>query len=140
MLQNQFLQLKKILWQNYGIIFWLLIGKKPVDTTISKEKIEDLSKKIFTPPEGFNLHRIVSKLYDARLQMGAGKANYDWGFAENLAYASLVDEGFAIRLSGEDCGRGTFAHRHAVIHDAKTGERYRPIWKFEKRSTFCKSY
>ena len=69
----------------------------------------------------------------AREQMAAGKEPFMWGFAENLAYASLLDAGFGVRISGQDCGRGTFAHRHAVLHDYQTGQEYLPLTQCEQR-------
>ncbi|HEX7465745.1 MAG TPA: 2-oxoglutarate dehydrogenase E1 component, partial [Usitatibacter sp.] len=68
-------------------------------------------------PSSFKLHPSVERLLAARREMGEGKQALDWGMAENLAYASLVEEGHPVRLSGQDSGRGTFAHRHAVLHD-----------------------
>jgi 2-oxoglutarate dehydrogenase E1 component len=72
-----------------------------------------------TIPEHFKLHPRVEKIIADRIAMGKGELGLDWGMAENLAYASLVAEGYPVRLSGEDCGRGTFFHRHAVLHDQK---------------------
>ena len=66
-------------------------------------------------------------MWEARRKMAQGDQFADWGFAENLAYASLVDAGIPVRLSGQDCGRGTFVHRHAKIHDQRTGEAYTPL-------------
>jgi 2-oxoglutarate dehydrogenase E1 component len=78
-------------------------------------------------PEGFELHPRVSKIWNERRKMANGAQMADWGFAENLAYATLLDAGFPVRLSGQDCGRGTFFHRHAVIHDQATGNSYTPL-------------
>jgi 2-oxoglutarate dehydrogenase E1 component len=64
-------------------------------------------------------HQLVKKVYDDRAAMGRGEINVDWGMGEHMAFASLVASGYPVRLSGEDCGRGTFTHRHAVIHDQK---------------------
>jgi 2-oxoglutarate dehydrogenase E1 component len=80
-------------------------------------KLHALAERLTTTPSGFKCHPTVDKLLAARRDMGAGKLPLDWGMAENLAYASLVDIGTGVRLSGQDCGRGTFAHRHAVLHD-----------------------
>ena len=87
------------------------------DTTQPMKTVKELAKKLVTMPEGFALHSRVEKMLADRKAMGEGKLPIDWGMAENLAYASLVNEGVGIRLSGEDCGRGTFSHRHAVFHD-----------------------
>ncbi|MEO7254398.1 MAG: 2-oxoglutarate dehydrogenase E1 component [Casimicrobium sp.] len=87
------------------------------DTTVPLKTIKELAKKLTTMPEGFVLHSRVEKMIADRKAMGDGKQPIDWGMAENLAYATLVNEGVGIRLSGEDCGRGTFSHRHAVFHD-----------------------
>ena len=83
--------------------------------------------KTSTYPDGFTLHRQVQRIMDDRRKMAAGQMMLDWGFAETLAYASLLDEGYEIRLTGQDSGRGTFFHRHAVGHDQKTGEAYVPL-------------
>jgi len=73
----------------------------------------------------------------ARRQMGWGKSPIDWGCAETLAYASLLEEGYPVRISGQDSARGTFAHRHAVLHDQKTGETYLPLQHLsEKQANF----
>jgi 2-oxoglutarate dehydrogenase E1 component len=68
-------------------------------------------------PANFKVHPLVEKVYADRAAMGRGEINVDWGMGETLAFASLVASGYAVRLSGEDCGRGTFVHRHAVLHD-----------------------
>ncbi len=98
-----------------------------VDTTIGPELIEDLTRKLTNIPEVFELHRSVKRINTDRLAMGLGEKPLDWGFAENLAYASLLNEGCGVRISGQDSGRGTFFHRHAVIHDQKTGDTYLPL-------------
>ncbi len=87
------------------------------DTTVPLKTLKDLAKKLTTMPDGFTLHPRVEKMIGDRKAMGEGKQPLDWGMAENLAYATLVNEGTGVRLSGEDCGRGTFSHRHAVFHD-----------------------
>jgi 2-oxoglutarate dehydrogenase E1 component len=89
----------------------------PTDTTLSAAELGRLTDKITRVPEGFKLHPTVEKVLAARREMGAGKQNIDWGTAETLAYGSLLKKGYGIRLSGEDSGRGTFSHRHAVLHD-----------------------
>jgi len=95
-----------------------------VDTGVSREKIQQLADRMLVIPEGFELHPRVSKLWRERRKMANGDQMADWGFCENIAYATLVDSGYGVRLSGQDCGRGTFFHRHAKIHDQVTGESY----------------
>ncbi len=87
------------------------------DTTVPMATLKTLAKKLVTLPEGFKVHSRVEKVIADRTAMGEGKQPLDWGMAENLAYATLIHEDVGIRLSGEDCGRGTFSHRHAVYHD-----------------------
>jgi 2-oxoglutarate dehydrogenase E1 component len=82
---------------------------------------------INTVPEGMELHSRVTRIYQDRQKMAAGEIPGDWGFAENLAYATLLDAGNRLRLVGQDSGRGTFFHRHAVLHDQKTGEDVLPL-------------
>ncbi|WP_433624900.1 2-oxoglutarate dehydrogenase E1 component [Candidatus Profftella armatura] len=87
------------------------------NTSISLEKLKFLSKKITNIPKGFKLHKLVKKILKDRVEMGCGKLNVDWGMAEHLAYASLVISGYGVRLSGQDSGRGTFSHRHAILYN-----------------------
>ncbi len=78
-----------------------------------------ISEKITTLPRSVTPHQLVKNVYDNRAAMGRGDMPVDWGMGEHMAFASLVASGYPVRLSGEDCGRGTFTHRHAVIHDQK---------------------
>ena len=89
----------------------------PVETSVPLERLRRLSDKLTTIPPNFKVHSRVEKIIADRRLMGAGKLPLDWGMAENLAYASLLEEGYAVRISGQDSGRGTFFHRHAVLHD-----------------------
>ncbi len=78
---------------------------------------ERLGERLTTVPEGFKVHPAVERVMAARREMAAGKKMLDWGMGEIMAYATLLVNGYGVRLSGQDCGRGTFAHRHAVLHD-----------------------
>ncbi len=88
-------------------------------TGVPLEELKSLSERLTTIPPGFSLHSRVEKIIADRRAMGQGKLPLDWGMAENLAYASLLKDGYPIRLSGQDSGRGTFFHRHAVLHDQR---------------------
>ncbi|OYV56243.1 MAG: 2-oxoglutarate dehydrogenase E1 component [Legionella sp. 21-45-4] len=99
----------------------------PVNTGVSLDVLQTLAKRLNTLPEGFNLHPVVKRLLAERGQMSQDEVPINWGFAETLAYATLLKEGHSVRLSGQDCARGTFAHRHAVLHDQTTGELYTPL-------------
>lgn len=87
------------------------------DTSIPMAEWKRLSQKITTIPSTVTPHQLVKKVMDERAAMGRGDIPVDWGMGEHMAFASLVASGFPVRLSGEDCGRGTFTHRHAVVHD-----------------------
>ncbi len=98
------------------------MGKKWTDageTAIPLAEWKRLAAKITTIPESVTPHQLVKKVYDDRAAMGRGDTPVDWGMGEHMAFASLVASGYPVRLSGEDSGRGTFTHRHAVIHDQK---------------------
>lgn len=97
------------------------------DTTLDIEKIKQLSASIVQYPESHVLHPRVRKIYEDRALMAKGDKPVDWGFAENLAYASLLDMGYGVRLTGQDSGRGTFFHRHAVLHNQNDGSTYFPL-------------
>lgn len=110
-------------WENYFTEDW----REPVKTAISHEEITKLAKVLTSFPESFKLHPRVAKIYEDRKKMAANELPVDWGFAETLAYASLIEQDVKVRISGQDCGRGTFFHRHAVLHEQQTGERYIPL-------------
>jgi 2-oxoglutarate dehydrogenase E1 component len=99
----------------------------PVHTAVSLPMIQDLSERLLKTPEGLEMHPRVAKIMDDRRKMAAGALPLDWGFAENLAYATLLKEGYQVRISGQDCGRGTFFHRHSVLHNQKDGSSYVPL-------------
>ncbi|MCB1827397.1 MAG: 2-oxoglutarate dehydrogenase E1 component, partial [Coxiellaceae bacterium] len=101
--------------------------RKQVDTSVSMDKLHALGDKITQLPEHFELQRNVGMIMAARRKMFEGEQALDWGYAETMAYASLLDEGYPIRFSGEDVRRGTFFHRHAALFDQKTGECYAPL-------------
>lgn len=103
---------------------------EPVETALSLEKLNALTAAFTTVPEGFQVNSKLKRLLEDRKKMISGDQNtpsVDWGMAEHLAYASLVDEGIHVRLSGQDCGRGTFSHRHATLTDQETAKRYYPL-------------
>ena len=97
------------------------------DTAVPLGTLKILSEQVNAVPEGVAAHRVVKKLMSDRLKMGAGALEVNWGFAETMAYASLLDEGYPVRLTGQDVGRGTFSHRHAVVHSQRDGEAYVPL-------------
>ena len=103
-----------------------------VKTGIARFSLDNLAKKINTLPETLKLHPRVAKIYEDRRKMAAGELPMDWGFAENLAYATLLTEGYRLRLVGQDAGRGTFFHRHAVLHDQASGEAIMPLRQLVK--------
>ncbi|MGH8749753.1 MAG: 2-oxoglutarate dehydrogenase E1 component, partial [Burkholderiales bacterium] len=100
-------------WSKYRSTKW----NENDDTRIPVGELQKLAERLTTVPPNFKLHPRVEKIIADRRLMGQGKVPIDWGMAENLAYASLLKEGYAVRISGQDSGRGTFFHRHAVLHD-----------------------
>jgi 2-oxoglutarate dehydrogenase E1 component len=108
----------------------VFIGGKlstPANTGYSKQRLVELANQILKFPKDLTLQSRVAKIYDDRAKMASGEQPGDWGFAENLAYATLIDENYNLRLVGQDVGRGTFFHRHAVLHDQNTGYTYMPL-------------
>jgi 2-oxoglutarate dehydrogenase E1 component len=99
----------------------------PANTRLDRTKLQELAERMLQLPEGFELHPRVAKIWAERRKMMQGDQLANWGFAENLAYATLVDAGYPVRLSGQDAGRGTFFHRHAKIHCQDTGQDYTPL-------------
>ncbi len=110
-------------WSEYLGADW----SEPVRTAVDMARLRALGKAITTYPADWNLHPRVLAIMQARERMISGELALDWGCAENLAYASLIQEGYPVRLTGQDSGRGTFFHRHAVLHDQATGKSYVPL-------------
>ncbi|MGB5639118.1 MAG: 2-oxoglutarate dehydrogenase E1 component, partial [Sedimenticolaceae bacterium] len=110
-------------WTRYRGAKW----DDATDTGFDPERFEALAGQIVTPPGDFILHPRVQRIMEDRRLMAQGDKLADWGFAENMAYATLLDEGVPIRISGQDCRRGTFFHRHAMLRDQNTGASYIPL-------------
>ena len=100
-------------WSRYRNTKW----NENDDTTLPLSELKMLAERLTAIPPDFKLHPRVEKIISDRRLMMQGKLPVDWGMAENLAYASLLKDGFSVRISGQDAGRGTFFHRHAVLHD-----------------------
>ncbi|THF83974.1 2-oxoglutarate dehydrogenase E1 component [Deinococcus sp. KSM4-11] len=107
-------------WKAYTDTHW---DRDQVATAVPREKLEELGTKLTTVPEGFKVHRTIERtVLTPRRAMTRGEQLLDWGMGEMLAYASLLDEGYGVRLVGQDSGRGTFVHRHAVLHDQEAAD------------------
>jgi 2-oxoglutarate dehydrogenase E1 component len=111
-----------------------------VDTGAPREILEHIAKSIATPPAGFTPHPKVVRLLEQRAQMGRGERPLDWGMGELLAYGSLLWSGHNVRLSGQDCARGTFSHRHALITDVKTGAEHLTLGQLHHDQGQCRIY
>src|SRR5580658_1881991 len=107
------------------------------ETGVSREKLEEITDGLMRVPEGFHLHPKLAKLLEQRAEMGHGKRAIDYGFAEQLAFGSLVLEGTPIRLTGQDSQRGTFNQRHAVLIDSETEHNYLPLAHLSRDQAFC---
>ncbi len=112
------------LWSQFkgGKVAW----NQPCDTTVSVEALKALGEIISSIPDDFNAHRTIKRLFKNRAKMASGEEPMDWGTGEALAFASLLDGGTHIRISGQDAIRGTFSHRHAALFAGDTGEKYWP--------------
>lgn len=112
-------------WKGY------LGGEEPAedspDTGVPRERLSEILTNLTKLPEGFHLHPKLERFHEDRLAMAAGEKSVDWSAAEALAFGSLVLQGKRVRLSGQDCRRGTFSHRHATLYDTETGEMYTPL-------------
>ncbi len=113
----------RIDWRPYKYQDWRVF----VETSVNTQRLQKLATVLETLPLGFVLQPQVAKIMEDRRKMTAGQLPLNWGYAEILAYATLLQEGYGIRLSGQDSSRGTFFHRHAVLHDMKTGQLFVPL-------------
>jgi 2-oxoglutarate dehydrogenase E1 component len=104
----------------------------PSQTAVSIERIRFCTDRMMRLPTGFDLHPRVAKVMENRRKMAAGSMMLDWGFAENMAYATLLTEKYNVRLTGQDVGRGTFVHRHAVLHNQLKNDEHIPLLHLDK--------
>lgn len=111
-----------------------------VDTSVDPEVFHNIALDLNKLPVGFVTHRQISKVIEDRRQMAEGEIPVNWGFAEIMAYATLVNEGRPIRLTGQDCGIGTFSHRHACLYNQNDGERFIPIAEVAAKKTIFDIY
>jgi 2-oxoglutarate dehydrogenase E1 component len=110
-------------WSPYLDKHWT----EPADTRIPLQEIQQVAHRLEALPEGFAVHRQVEKIFDDRHRMTAGAMPINWGYAEVMAYATLIHQGYAVRLTGQDVGVGTFSHRHASLYNQKDGRRWIPL-------------
>ncbi len=116
-------------WSPYLNARW----NEPVETTLSPAKVAELAGKITNVPAGLVLQGRVQRVMDDRQKMATGELEMDWGFAETMAYAGLIDAGYDCRITGQDSGRGTFFHRHAVLHNQASRQEYIPLQSISDR-------
>jgi len=110
-------------WSRYANSDW----RAPYHAQVPLATMQELATRLTTLPDGFVVHSRVKKILEDRRKMTAGGLALDWGYAETMAYATLVNQGYAVRLSGQDCGRGTFSHRHAVLHHQNEKHAHVPL-------------
>jgi len=110
-------------WSPYAQVDWT----ERIPSGVELRRLRSLGEKITSYPAGFTLHPRVAQLITNRKKMIGGEQPLDWGCAETLAYAALIEDGFSVRISGQDSGRGTFFHRHAVLHDQNSDDTYIPL-------------
>ena len=110
----------------------------PVETAVPMEKLREIGKAITTEPKGIELNPKIKRWLQSRADMINGKAGLDWSTGEALAFGSLLESGYPVRLSGQDSRRGTFTQRHSVLYDMKTRERYKPLNNIKPgQASFC---
>lgn len=122
---------------------WSGLGLSPEDqelrraeTGVAETTLREVGAQLTEVPENFNLHRTLRRVLDNKEKMFEGDVGFDWATAEALAFGTLLREGFGVRLSGQDCGRGTFSQRHSIFVDQKTEARYRPLDRMNPEAHF----
>ncbi len=105
-------------------------------TSVKEKALINVAKKIHTIPSDFNAHRRIKKIYGDRLTSVTKGKGIDWATSESLALATLLDEGYGVRISGQDVGRGTFSHRHGVLYDQENENRFVPLRHFQNKQGY----
>ncbi|MFZ5493910.1 MAG: 2-oxoglutarate dehydrogenase E1 component [Verrucomicrobiota bacterium] len=119
-------------------IFQPAFNHTPVPTAVDAATLDQVVRALTTIPDGFKVHSKIKRFTEARAEAHKHGGPYDWGMGEALAFGTLLLDGTPVRLSGQDCERGTFTHRHAVFNDTETGEKYTPLNNLgEKQAKFC---
>lgn len=108
----------------------------PADTTVALSNLQSLAQRLEQLPDGFVVQRQVGKILEDRHKMTAGALPVNWGYAETMAYATLLEEGYGVRLTGQDVGVGTFSHRHACLYNQKDGRRHIPLNQLSQTVNF----
>ncbi|MDO4626830.1 MAG: 2-oxoglutarate dehydrogenase E1 component [Pasteurellaceae bacterium] len=121
------LDLSSLDWRQYLSKEW-----GDYESYFDEQRFKDLAQKVCEVPANHPIHSRVQKVYADRKLMAQGEKLFDWGMAETMAYATLLDNHFNVRISGEDAGRGTFFHRHAVLHNMNERKEYRPLAHLHK--------
>ena len=111
-----------------------------VDTGFERTRLQELGQIISADPDGVQLHPQVAKLLEDRRKMSVGSLGVNWGFAENLAYATLLDEDYSIRITGEDVRRGTFSHRHVILHNQAGNDGHIPLTRLARKNNQFEIY
>ncbi|HEY1553964.1 MAG TPA: 2-oxoglutarate dehydrogenase E1 component [Kofleriaceae bacterium] len=111
-----------------------------VDTRVMRPLLESIAQSMSELPAGFTPHPKIARLLEQRAQMGKGERPLDWGMAELLAYGSLLYHGVDVRMTGQDCSRGTFSHRHAIVTDIKTGREHLVLGQLQPDQGMCRIY
>ncbi len=110
------------------------VERRNVATGVEKKLFDSLGRTLTTVPDSIQIHKTLARVLDAKREMFASGANFDWATGEALAFGSLLSEGYGVRLSGQDSGRGTFSQRHAVWVDQTDEHKYVPLWTVEHGS------
>jgi len=110
------------------------------DTRVPRAVLEHIAQAMTEVPQGFTPHPKIERLLEQRAQMGKGQRPLDWGMAELLGYGSLLNQGVHVRMSGQDCSRGTFSHRHAIITDIKTGREHLVLGQLHADQGLCRVF
>jgi len=120
-------------WTGFAAPREAITERRAAQTGIDAEMVSDLGRQLTTVPEGLTIHKTLGRILDAKKEMFAAGEGFDWATAEALAFGSLLKEGYGVRLSGQDSGRGTFSQRHAVWVDQKDGHKYIPLSALDRR-------
>lgn len=123
-------------WEKYLNKDW----DQDFTTAVPLEQIQFCNQRLQSLPENFELHPRVAKVMEDRNKMANDEIPMDWGFAENMAYASMLNEGYHIRLTGQDIGRGTFSHRHAILLNQLTGDNYIPLKNLSENQGYAQIF